>query len=123
MDRLWILSLLTFALAESTIHPRGLFINLENGELCLNSHQCKSHCCHRTTGLSLARCANKAAENQECSLKSLYGVYYKCPCEEGLICDADRTIVGSIVNSDFGICKDPSSKISSDKKERKKYGG
>ncbi|ETE67390.1 hypothetical protein L345_06824, partial [Ophiophagus hannah] len=52
---------------------------------------------------------------------SLYSVYYKCPCERGLICDADRTIVGSVVNSDFGICKDPSNKINSDKKERKKY--
>ncbi|XP_026533925.1 colipase [Notechis scutatus] len=123
MDRLWILLLLTLALAESPSHPRGLLINLNNGELCLNSLQCKSLCCHRPKGLSLARCANKAAENQECSLKSLYGVYYKCPCESGLICDADRTIVGSIVNSDFGICKDPSNfVINSDKKERKKYG-
>ncbi|XP_034270605.1 colipase [Pantherophis guttatus] len=122
MDRLWILLLLTLALAESSIYPRGLFINLHNGELCLNSLQCKSCCCHRTKGLGLARCADKAAENQECSLKSLYGVYYKCPCERGLICDADRTIVGSIVNSDFGICKDPSNKISNEKEERKKHG-
>ncbi|XP_039179338.1 colipase [Crotalus tigris] len=123
MDRLWILLLLTLALAESSVHPRGLFLNLDNGELCLHSVQCKSRCCHRKTGLSLARCADKAAENQECSLKSLYDVYYKCPCERGLICDTDRTIVGSVVNSDFGICKDPSNKISSEKEERKKYDG
>ncbi|XP_015677430.1 colipase-like [Protobothrops mucrosquamatus] len=82
MDRLWILLLLTLALAEASVHPRGLVLNL-----------------------------------------SLYEVYYKCPCESGLICDTDRTIVGSIVNSDFGICKDPSNKISSEKKERKKYDG
>ncbi|XP_009985407.1 PREDICTED: colipase, partial [Tauraco erythrolophus] len=38
---------------------------------------------------------------------SLYGVYYKCPCESGLTCDADKTLVGSITNTNFGICKDP----------------
>lgn len=41
----------------------------EDGELCLNSAQCKSSCCHRDTGLSLARCAPKASENSECSAK------------------------------------------------------
>ncbi|XP_064328385.1 colipase [Phalacrocorax carbo] len=86
---------------------RGLIFNLDTGELCLQSAQCKSHCCHRVSGLSLARCAPKAAEFQECSPKSLYGVYYKCPCENGLTCNADKTIVGSITNSDFGICQDP----------------
>lgn len=40
------------------------------------------------------------------SPQSLYGVYYKCPCESGLTCDADRSIVGSITNTDFGICRD-----------------
>lgn len=43
------------------------------------------------------------------SPQSLYGVYYKCPCESGLTCEADRSIVGSITNSDFGICKDKQS--------------
>ncbi|XP_042656098.1 colipase isoform X1 [Tyto alba] len=81
----------------------------DTGELCLQSAQCKSGCCHRVSGLSLARCAPKAAESQACSPKSIYGVYYKCPCESGLTCDADKTIVGSITNSDFGICKDPRS--------------
>ncbi|NXU67361.1 COL Colipase, partial [Horornis vulcanius] len=79
----------------------------EIGELCLQSAQCKSGCCHRANGLSLARCAPKAAEFQECSPKSIYGVYYKCPCERGLTCDADKTIVGSITNSNFGLCTDP----------------
>ncbi|NXX72517.1 COL Colipase, partial [Spizella passerina] len=79
----------------------------DTGELCLQSAQCKSGCCHRTDGLSLARCAPKAAESQECSPKSLYGVYYKCPCESGLTCETDRTIVGSITNTDFGVCMDP----------------
>ncbi|XP_074749624.1 colipase isoform X1 [Strix uralensis] len=81
----------------------------DTGELCLQSAQCKSGCCHRGSGLSLARCAPKAAEFQACSPKSIYGVYYKCPCESGLTCDADKTIVGSITNSDFGICQDPRS--------------
>ncbi|XP_039421480.1 colipase [Corvus cornix cornix] len=78
----------------------------EIGELCLQSAQCKSGCCHRVNGLSLARCAPQAAEFQACSPKSIYGVYYKCPCERGLTCDADKTIVGSITNSDFGVCRD-----------------
>ncbi|KAG8512118.1 Colipase, partial [Galemys pyrenaicus] len=101
----------------------------ETGELCLNSMQCKSRCCHRDTGMSLARCAPMASENSECSAKvggkrcpssphsphesfgsmspqTLYGVYYKCPCERGLTCEADKTIVGSITNTNFGICHD-----------------
>lgn len=41
----------------------------DTGELCLQSAQCKSGCCHRVSGLSLARCAPKAAEFQECSPK------------------------------------------------------
>uniref|UniRef100_A0A8D0E708 Colipase n=1 Tax=Salvator merianae TaxID=96440 RepID=A0A8D0E708_SALMN len=109
MDKVWLLLLLTLALAESK--PKGLIMNLKNGELCLNSAQCISKCCHRTSGLSLARCADKAAENQECSLKNLIGVYYKCPCESGLSCDGDRTIIGSITNSDFGVCYDPRSPL------------
>ncbi|XP_063274730.1 colipase [Prinia subflava] len=102
-----LLALLLLAPALSVQHERGLVVNLEIGELCLQSVQCKSGCCHRVNGLSLARCAPKAAEFQECSPKSIYGVYYKCPCERGLTCDADKTIVGSITNSDFGLCKDP----------------
>ncbi|XP_063155904.1 colipase [Candoia aspera] len=110
MDRVWILLLLTFTLVESSINSRGLFFNLDNGELCLVSLQCKSRCCHQSSASSFPRCANKAAENQECSPLNLQSVYYKCPCEKGLIC-VDRTIVGSIVNSDFGICQDSSNTI------------
>lgn len=39
------------------------------GELCVQSAQCKSGCCQRDTGLSLARCSQKAAETQGCSRK------------------------------------------------------
>ncbi|XP_074706610.1 colipase isoform X2 [Strix aluco] len=104
-----LLALLLLPLALPAPHERGLIFNLDTGELCLQSAQCKSGCCHRGSGLSLARCAPKAAELQACSPKSIYGVYYKCPCESGLTCDADKTIVGSITNSDFGICQDPRS--------------
>uniref|UniRef100_A0A8V1A1L4 Colipase n=1 Tax=Gallus gallus TaxID=9031 RepID=A0A8V1A1L4_CHICK len=85
----------------------------DTGELCLQSAQCKSGCCQRDSGLSLARCSPKAAETQDCSRKSLYGVYYKCPCESGLSCDADWSIVGSITNTDYGVCydkRDPTSR-------------
>ncbi|XP_060089272.1 colipase [Heteronotia binoei] len=107
MERVLILLLLPLVLAESSYSQTEFIINLENGELCLQSAQCKNGCCHRDRGMSLARCTNKAAENQECSRKHLYGVYYRCPCENGLSCNADRTIVGSIINTDFGICQDP----------------
>ncbi|NXL44215.1 COL Colipase, partial [Podilymbus podiceps] len=102
-----LLALLLLAPAWPAPHERGLIFNLDTGELCLQSVQCKSHCCHRDSGLSLARCAPKAAESQACSPKSLYGVYYKCPCENGLTCDAEKSIVGSILNNNFGVCRDP----------------
>ncbi|XP_057240231.1 colipase [Malurus melanocephalus] len=102
-----LLALLLLAPALSAQNERGLFFDLDVGELCMQSAQCKSGCCHRRNGLSLARCAPKAAEFQDCSPKNIYGVYYKCPCERGLTCDADKTIVGSITNSNFGLCKDP----------------
>lgn len=41
----------------------------DTGELCLQSAQCKSGCCQRDSGLSLARCVPKAAELQDCSPK------------------------------------------------------
>ncbi|NXC33209.1 COL Colipase, partial [Campylorhamphus procurvoides] len=102
-----LLALMLLAPALSEQQERGLIFNLDIGELCMRSVQCKSGCCHRVSGLSLARCAPKAAEFQECSPKNIYAVYYKCPCESGLTCDADKTIVGSITGSDFGVCKDP----------------
>ncbi|NXG57994.1 COL Colipase, partial [Hemiprocne comata] len=104
-----LLALLLLAPVLPAPHERGLIFNLDIGELCLQSAQCKSRCCHRTSSLSLARCAPRAAEFQECSPKNLYGTYYKCPCESGLTCDSDKTIVGSITNSNFGLCKDPQS--------------
>ncbi|NWX46350.1 COL Colipase, partial [Steatornis caripensis] len=135
LPRCLLLALLLLAPVLPAPHERGLIFNLDTGELCLQSAQCKSGCCHHNSGLSLARCAPKAAEFQDCSPKvsvpcsrgrwgqghvpraalclgspqSLYGVYYNCPCESGLTCDVDRTIVGSITNSDFGTCKDPRS--------------
>ncbi|KAJ8378218.1 hypothetical protein AAFF_G00245060 [Aldrovandia affinis] len=99
------LSVLAVALAAPP-QDKGLIINLDNGELCFISMQCKSSCCHRSRGVSLARCAPQAAENQECSKKSLYGTYYRCTCESGLKCQGDLSIGGSIINTNFGICKD-----------------
>lgn len=56
---------------------------------------------HSGSGAGPPRCT------APCSPQSLYGVYYKCPCESGLSCNADMSIVGAITNSDFGICEDP----------------
>ncbi|XP_012502060.1 PREDICTED: colipase isoform X1 [Propithecus coquereli] len=106
MEKVVVLLLIALSVVYAAPDPRGLLINLDQGELCLNSIQCKSNCCHRTSGLSLARCAYKASENSECSPKSLYGVYYKCPCERGLTCEADKSILGAITNTNFGVCLD-----------------
>ncbi|XP_053560694.1 colipase [Bombina bombina] len=103
--------LLFFSLTLAEPSESGLIFNLDNGELCLQSAQCKSSCCHREDGLSLARCASRAAEFQKCSPLHLYGVYYFCPCESGLSCEVDRTIVGTITNTDYGFCKDPNERV------------
>uniref|UniRef100_A0A4W2BZC4 Colipase n=1 Tax=Bos indicus x Bos taurus TaxID=30522 RepID=A0A4W2BZC4_BOBOX len=105
MEKVLILLLVALAVAYAVPDP-GIIINLDEGELCLNSAQCTSKCCHREDGLSLARCAPKASENSECSAFTLYGIYYKCPCERGLTCNVDKTIVGSITNTNFGVCLD-----------------
>ncbi|XP_077874627.1 colipase isoform X1 [Ictidomys tridecemlineatus] len=78
----------------------------EDGEICMNSAQCKSSCCQHFSPLGVARCTRKASENSECSPKTLYGIYYKCPCERGLTCESDRTIIGAITNTNYGICLD-----------------
>ncbi|XP_072801251.1 colipase isoform X5 [Vicugna pacos] len=67
MEKVLVLLLVALTVAYAVPDPRGIIINLDAGELCLNSVQCKSKCCHRETGLSLARCAPKASENSECS--------------------------------------------------------
>uniref|UniRef100_A0A8C4MSE3 Colipase n=1 Tax=Equus asinus asinus TaxID=83772 RepID=A0A8C4MSE3_EQUAS len=96
MEKVLALLLVALAVAYAVPDPRGVIINLEAGEICMNS----AH------SLSLARCAAKASENSECSAWTLYGVYYKCPCERGLTCQVDKTLVGSIMNTNFGICFD-----------------
>ncbi|KAL2103338.1 hypothetical protein ACEWY4_000206 [Coilia grayii] len=94
-------------LAVTFAAPADPRMMLNDGALCMFSMHCKSSCCHRRTGTSLARCAPKAAETEKCSAKSLYGSYYHCPCEHGLKCDTDWTIGGAITNTNFGVCKDP----------------
>ncbi|KAM5263792.1 colipase isoform 3-T3 [Ctenodactylus gundi] len=37
---------------------------------------------------------------------TIYGIYYKCPCERGLTCDSDKSIIGAITNTNYGICTD-----------------
>ncbi|KAM6182127.1 colipase isoform 2-T2 [Erethizon dorsatum] len=41
---------------------------------------------------------------------TIYGIYYLCPCERGLTCEGDKTIIGAITNTNYGICQDPASK-------------
>ncbi|XP_004624253.1 colipase [Octodon degus] len=110
MEKVLVLVLLTLAVAYAAPDPRGIIVNLDNGELCMNSAQCKSKCCQHDNPLALARCADKASENSGCSPQTIYGIYYVCPCERGLTCEADKTIIGAITNTNYGICQDPSSK-------------
>ncbi|XP_060786813.1 LOW QUALITY PROTEIN: colipase-like [Neoarius graeffei] len=111
MKAVLVIAMCLMALALATTHEtsdeRGIIINLNNGELCFISAQCKSSCCHRHSATSLARCAPRSAENEVCSKKSLYGTYYYCTCEDGLKCEGDWSVGGSIVNTNFGTCKDP----------------
>uniref|UniRef100_A0AAY4BFN1 Colipase n=1 Tax=Denticeps clupeoides TaxID=299321 RepID=A0AAY4BFN1_9TELE len=103
------------AMTAAAPSEKGIIINLDNGNLCVLSAQCKSSCCHRRSATSLARCAPKSAETHKCSAKvrSLYGSYYFCPCEDGLKCDTDWSIGGSITNTNFGVCVDPNAPKSS----------
>ncbi|EHB07826.1 Colipase [Heterocephalus glaber] len=110
MEKVLVLLLIALAVAHAAPGPRGLIINLEDGELCLNSAQCKSKCCQHDSLLSLARCTHKASENSRCSPKTIYGIYYLCPCERGLACEGDKSIIGAITNTNYGTCRDPSSK-------------
>ncbi|KAM4702253.1 colipase-like [Discoglossus pictus] len=102
--------LLIVGLPSAEQSEAGFPFHLDPGDLCLQSPQCKSNCCRRKYGLSLSRCAPKAKESEECSPLHLYGVYYYCPCESGLVCEVDRTNVETITNTDFGYCVDPNDK-------------
>uniref|UniRef100_A0A8C5P1S4 Colipase n=1 Tax=Jaculus jaculus TaxID=51337 RepID=A0A8C5P1S4_JACJA len=106
MEKVLALLLVVLAVAYAAPGPRGLIVNLEDGEICMNSAQCKSSCCQHSTILGVARCTYKARENTECSPKTIYGIYYKCPCERGLTCEGDRSIIGAITNTNYGICLD-----------------
>ncbi|KAM6182126.1 colipase isoform 1-T1 [Erethizon dorsatum] len=110
MEKVLVLVLIALAVAYAAPDPRGLIINLEDGEICLNSDQCKSKCCQHDNPLGVARCIHKASENSECSPQTIYGIYYLCPCERGLTCEGDKTIIGAITNTNYGICQDPASK-------------
>ncbi|NP_001187666.1 colipase precursor [Ictalurus punctatus] len=98
---------MAMATTPETTDERGIITNLNNGELCAVSLQCKSSCCKRKSTLGLARCAPRAAENEACSKKNWSGTYCYCTCEDGLKCEGDRFIGGSIVNTNFGTCVDP----------------
>ncbi|KAL6458897.1 hypothetical protein MHYP_G00323690 [Metynnis hypsauchen] len=102
------LCLMAIALAKSTDSPEtaGNIINLENGELCVISSQCKSSCCRQQSAISLSRCDRRAAEGETCSKKNMNETYFFCPCEDGLSCEVDWSIRGSIVNTNVGTCVD-----------------
>ena len=85
------------------IHPAHS--NLDDGEVCINSMQCSSRACVHSTLLGTAHCAHKSREGEECSPQTIYGVYYRPPCERGLSCEGDGS------GSQYGRCMDTGSEI------------
>ncbi|XP_066444106.1 keratin-associated protein 9-1-like isoform X1 [Eleutherodactylus coqui] len=62
----------------------------DNGDSCALNTLCKSGCCHSTSvskTYQSGKCRPKAAENEECDLEPVGGLYNYCPCESGLVCE------------------------------------
>lgn len=77
-------------------------INLNDGELCLNSAQCKSTICKLlSTSNNIAVCVPKAKEGEICTAKTIYGIYYFPVCERGLTCTTPESS-----STEYGYCVD-----------------
>ncbi|XP_066444140.1 leucine-rich colipase-like protein 1 isoform X5 [Eleutherodactylus coqui] len=83
----------------------------DNGNHCALNTLCKSGCCQGPLyyrNYQSGICNPKAAENEECNLEPLGGLYNYCPCESGLVCekDASRNMTYEIINDpNRRICK------------------
>lgn len=60
-----------------------LTMNIPDGGVCVNSMQCESKCCRYVGDGSnvMQYCMPKVKFGEQYSSKTLYGVYYFCPCE------------------------------------------
>ncbi|XP_066444047.1 keratin-associated protein 10-4-like isoform X2 [Eleutherodactylus coqui] len=62
----------------------------DNADYCALNTLCKSGCCRGPTYAPTYKsgiCRPKAAENEECDLEPVGGLYNYCPCESGLVCE------------------------------------
>ncbi|XP_066443985.1 leucine-rich colipase-like protein 1 isoform X2 [Eleutherodactylus coqui] len=62
----------------------------DNGDYCTLNTLCKSGCCRGPLyyhTYKTGKCRPKAAENKECNLEPVGGLYRHCPCESGLLCE------------------------------------
>ncbi|XP_066443769.1 leucine-rich colipase-like protein 1 isoform X2 [Eleutherodactylus coqui] len=67
----------------------------DNGDYCALNTLCKSGCCQgiwRYRTYKSGICKRKAAENEQCDLEPVGGLYKYCPCESGLVCEMDTSI-------------------------------
>ncbi|KAG8550306.1 hypothetical protein GDO81_026750 [Engystomops pustulosus] len=61
--------------------------DLENGEFCVDSAQCKSQCC---LGQNPGTCEPPAEENEKCTPFTTNDYYNYCPCKSGLQCRVNK---------------------------------
>ncbi|XP_066443951.1 keratin-associated protein 9-1-like isoform X2 [Eleutherodactylus coqui] len=62
----------------------------DDGDFCALNTLCKSGCCQGPLydrSYKSGVCKPKAAENRECNLEPVDGLYRHCPCESGLVCE------------------------------------
>ncbi|XP_066443961.1 leucine-rich colipase-like protein 1 isoform X3 [Eleutherodactylus coqui] len=65
-------------------------IGPDDGDFCALNTLCKSGCCQGPLydrSYKSGVCKPKAAENRECNLEPVDGLYRHCPCESGLVCE------------------------------------
>ncbi|XP_066450216.1 uncharacterized protein [Eleutherodactylus coqui] len=70
----------------------------DNGDYCALNTLCKSGCCRGpfySQTYQSGKCRPQAAENEQCDLEPLGGLYNYCPCESGLVCEKDTSINGT----------------------------
>ncbi len=75
-------------------------ITLDDGEVCLNSMQCKNKSCINFTNLGLNYCMPKVDAGEECSPSSVYGVLYRANCARGLTCEGGTNSYGRCSTGD-----------------------
>ncbi len=107
------LTTITLIALTVPIYANAAIIQLDNGELCINSATCKSGVCKQigtnSSGGNITACVPKAPQGEECSAQTQYGIYYNAPCARGLTCtqvpvDADTSTCVDTESSECPSC-------------------